>query len=213
MGEQALLLKFGKREHVLQLREEGLLYMNNLPYFWRLEDRELRGDPFDSVDQIERGRKGIALPDSTELPPIKVTNWTIRILPFEPEKINIFCMYALRPSAGTFPVDARNFQFGDYALVVTNVPQFLDRISSCLERQGVRGEADLVKYVDNKHIGKVGPFRKLKFFAYQSEWRLVCYDGPGKARRVRIGGIKDISIVMRSKEVNCKIRIYPNPPL
>jgi len=47
MGEPGTLIKFGQRKHLLRLRDEGLLYMNNLPYFWKIEDDELRGDPFD----------------------------------------------------------------------------------------------------------------------------------------------------------------------
>lgn len=207
MGERAALVKFGQHAHILQLREEGLLYMNNLPYFWGIEDEELRGDPFDSVDEIARGHKGkIALPDGTELP-VEVTNWTLRMHPPESEKINIFCMYALRPSTGTFPVDERNFRFGDYALVVTNPQEFIDRIASHLKSQSIKGRADLVEYVDDEHTGAVGPFRKLKRFAYQSEWRLVCYDGPGEARNISIGSIRDISTIMLNNEINEKITI------
>ena len=44
MGETGTLIKFGQLEHLLRLRDEGFLYMNNLPYFWKIEDDELRGD-------------------------------------------------------------------------------------------------------------------------------------------------------------------------
>jgi hypothetical protein len=60
-------------------------------------------------------------------------------------------------------------------------------------------------YVDDEHTGKLGPFRKLKRFYYQSEWRLVSYDGPGETRKIWIGSIRDISIIIRSDEVNKKI--------
>jgi len=205
MSEQAFLVKFGQHEHILQLREEGVLYMNNLPYFWRIEDEELRGDQCDCVDEIARGHKAkITLADGTEF---EGTNWTLRMQLPESEKTHIFCMYALRPSAGTFPVDKRNFRFGDYALVVTNPQQFIDRIASHLKSQSIKGEADLVEYVDDDHIGKIGPFKKLRRFAYQSEWRLVCYDGPREARKISIGSIRDISTIMLSSEINENIPI------
>ena len=44
-------------------------------------------------------------------------------------------------------------------------------------------------------------------FAYQSEWRLVCYNGPGGPREIKIGSIQDISVIMRNNEVNTKITI------
>ena len=36
--EFGTLVKFGKQDHLLQLQDEGLLYLNNLPYFWEIED-------------------------------------------------------------------------------------------------------------------------------------------------------------------------------
>lgn len=200
MSKQATLVKFGQHEHILQLREEGVLYMNNLPYFWGIEDENLRGDPCDCVDEVTRGNKAkIALADGTEF---KGTKWTLRMHPHESEKINIFCMYAL--SAGSFPVDEKNYRFGNYSLVLTNPQEFIDIIDSHLKSQNIKGRANLVEYVDDEHIGKVGPFRKLRRFAYQSEWRLVCDDGPGEARKISIGSIRDISTIMLSSEINDK---------
>ena len=55
MGEPGTLIKFGQQEHLLRLRDEGLLYMNHLQYFWKIEDDELRGDPFDCITEVARG--------------------------------------------------------------------------------------------------------------------------------------------------------------
>jgi hypothetical protein len=68
-------------------------------------------------------------------------------------------------------------------------------------------KADLVEYVDDSHIGRVGPFIKLKRFAYQSEWRLVCYNGPGGPLKIKIGSIRDISVILRSDKINNEIKI------
>ena len=205
MVENATLVKFGQYEHICQLRDEGLLYMNNLPHFWQIEDGELRGDKFDSVAEVMRGSSGTATPENDPENPVRVRNWVIRRHPPQPEKINIFCMCAVRPSVGSFPVDKMNFRFGDYALILTNPQEFIDRISSQLKSQNIRHRADLVKYVGDDYRGEFGPFRKLIRFAYQSEWRLVCYDGNGKERIFRIGDIKDICIVVRKNEVNQKM--------
>ncbi len=207
MAEHGALVKFGHQQHLIQLRDDGLLYMNTLLYFWGIEDGGLRGDVCDSVDEIARGHEGeVTLANATKAP-LKITNWTLRIQPPEAEKINVFCMYALRPSAGTFPVDQKNLQFGDYALVVADAQQFIDRIGSHMESKAIRGKAGLVEYVDNEYTGAVGPFRKLMSFAYQSEWRLVCYDGAGGPRTIRIGSIADISTIMLSSEVNQRITV------
>ena len=201
MSEFAALVKIGKPEHIAQLQMEGLLYMNNLPYFWAIERDEPRRDPFDSVERVERGCTGKVYVRGEDLPR-RITNWTLRIHPSEPEKMNIFCMYALRPSSGTFPLDERTRLFGDCALVVSNPQELIDRIGAHLERSGIKGEAGLVEYVDDEFVGDLGPLRKLTRFSYQSEWRLVCYEGPGDHRLIRIGSIEDISCTMPSNKIN-----------
>jgi hypothetical protein len=204
---EIFLIKFGNYEHLLQLRDEGLLYMNPLPYFWKIEDEELRGDPFDGVSKIERGHK-------VTIGKEKVIGgkWIMRMHPPEPIKINIFCMYALRPLIeASFPVDERTFRFGEHALVLTNNDEFLRRIEFYLNSQTISFNADIVEYIEDDYIGEVGEFRKLKRFDFQSEWRLVCYDGPGKRREIRIGSIRDISTIIRSDEVNKEINIHSEP--
>jgi len=206
MREPGTLIKFGKLEHLLQLQNEGLLYMNNLQYFWELEDED-RGDPLDCIAQVHRGPKmGFTLPDGKEV--FMEGEWTIRMHPREYDKINIFCMYALRPIVeGSFPVDKRNFRLGDHALLLINPAEFLRRIESTLKSQRIVGDANLVEYVDDKHTGDLGPFRKLSKFAYQSEWRLVCYNGPARPREIRVGSIADISVILSSDEINKEIRV------
>ena len=128
--------------------------------------------------------------------------------PPQPEKINIFSMYSLRPLAeNTFPFDDKNFRFGEHALLLIKPSEFMRRIELSLKSQRIIANADLVEYVDDEYAGKVGPFRKFKKFSYQSEWRLVCLDGPGGPRKIHIGSIQDISVIMRSDEVNKEIRI------
>lgn len=208
MDQPGTLIKFGKLEHLQQLRDEGLLYMNNLTYFWNIEDEELRGDPFDCAFQVIRGPKiTMAKPDGTEV--IVCTDYTARIRPSNPETINIFCMYALRPLIeGSFPIDERNQRFGDHALILMNRDEFIQRSESSLKTQKVVGEADLVEYVNDDHTGKLGPFRKFNKFSYQHEWRLVCSDGPCKAREIRIGSIQDIAVILPANEINKQIKIH-----
>jgi hypothetical protein len=207
------LVKFSHFNHVCQLRDEGLLYMNNLPYFWKIEDENLRGDKYDGVAEIKRGNSGTATFKNDPRNQVKITSWSIGIQPPQPENINLFCMCAVRPSVGSFPVDERNVQFGDYAIILTNPQEFINRISLQLRSQHVKHKADLVEYVSDDYRGEIGPFRKLLKHAYQSEWRLVCYGGNGEARIFRIGSISDICIVVKSSEVNQSISGLLNVPI
>jgi len=200
------LIKFGREVDLLQLRDKGLLYMNKLPYFWGIEDEELRGDPFDCVAEVTRGPKvTMRQPDGSDL--VIGGNWVIRMHPPAPEKINIFSMYALRPVIGNFPIDERNFRFGQHALVMLNPQEFMTRIETILKASEIEAKGDLVEYVDDDHTGKLGPFKKLRKFAYQSEWRLVCMGGSGGPRKIQIGSIRDISALIRCDEINTLLRV------
>ena len=118
-------------------------------------------------------------------------------------------MYALRPLIdGTYPVNEKCQRFGDHALLLMNRDEFLRRLESSLKSQGIVGDGDLVEYVNDEYIGELGPFRKFKKYSYQYEWRLVCYDGPGKERKIRIGSIKDIAVILPANEINKQITIH-----
>lgn len=211
MDQPGTLIKFGKLEHLQQLRDEGLLYMNNLMYFRNLGDNEHRGDPFEGASQVISGpRATMVMPDGNEVTICK--NYTFEMLPSEPEKINIFCMYALRPLIdGAFPVDIKNQQLGDHALILLNRDEFIQRIEINLKSQNIEGSAELIEYVEDKYTGERGLFRKIDKYSFQYEWRLVCKGGPGRERKIKIGSIQDISVILPVDEVNRQIQVHFEP--
>lgn len=210
--ETAALIKFGDYDHLCSLRDKGEIFMNNLPYFWKIEDDELRGDPCDSVDEIHRGSKGHGEILSTGHK-FQISSFVLRIGPDTPETINLFCMYAMRPKHGTYPIDEKNFKFGTHALIFFNSQELINRLSTFIKNKAVPAKANLVEYIDTDHSGTTGPFRKLNTFEYQSEWRLVCYDGPGKERTLIIGSLSDISVLVEAKNINKEITFSPNKRL
>lgn len=141
---------------------------------------------------------------------IQVSNFVIKSGPNTPENINLFCMYAMRPEYGTYPIDEKNFRFGTHALILFNSQEFINRLSLFIKQNSLTAKANLVKYIDNSHSGNVGPFKKLKTFEYQSEWRLVCKNTTGKEQKLKIGSLKDISILVKADNINNEITITPN---
>jgi len=201
MGESVILVKFQEEyEHILELQQSGLLYMNIPSYFREIEDKGPRWDSGEGRELSGRDGKATTA-DGRELK----CEWGI----FAPNeaKVNIFCMYAIRPTARTFPVGEHIYKFWKYTLVLLDTQQFIERTASSMKSQGIKFRANLVEYVDDDYEGECGPFTKRRRFAYQSEWRLACYDGPGGPREVRIGSLEDISIMMPSEEVNRRIKL------
>lgn len=158
------------------------------------------------------GHKGyveIKTPDGRKSPRAEIRDFVLRVGPDEPERINLFCMYALRPKHGTYPIDDKNYRFGDYALAIFDVPEFFKRLTTKIKEKNIEVESGLVNYLDDRYSGKVGVFRKAKAFEYQSEWRLACFNGEGGVRTIKIGPINDISYLTKSCKLNDEIEICP----
>lgn len=207
--ETAALIKFGQYDHLCSLRDKGEMYMNTLPYFRKIEDDELRGDPFDSVDEVKRGNKGHGSVKDTGHT-FEITNFVIRLGPDSPENINLFCMYAMRPEYGSYPINEKNVRFGDYALIFFDSQEFINRISQSVRLEKIPTQANLIEYISQNHVGEVGPFKKLETFEYQSEWRVVCQNGPGKERIIKLGNLSDICTIVKAKNINNEITFIPN---
>jgi|HubBroStandDraft_4_1064222.scaffolds.fasta_scaffold115817_4 hypothetical protein len=98
-----------------------------------------------------------------------------------------------------FPKDKQ--WFGDSFLLFTNTREFLLRVDAAAKRQGLKGEAGLVKYFDQmKYSGAIGRFRKPSTYAYQSEFRIVLETGAQGHFRFEIGNLRDISSEVFSLE-------------
>lgn len=207
--ENSTLVKFGEKKHIESLYNHGELYMNDLPYFWKVESDEVRHDPNDGIAERQMGRHGMSFktPEGKE---VKIPgHWDYKGYPSNPETINLFCMYALRPFHGSFPVDVLNYKFGDTVLVMLNGNEFIKRVADALNKESIVWKADLVEYVSDNHTGKIGPFKKRERFRYQSEWRIVCKDGSGGPRKLYIGSLRDISKMIPAKKINSEIKIVP----
>lgn len=210
MENGSTLVKFGEQKYIERLCSYGEIYMNNLSYFWQVENDENRHDPNDSLISYHMGNKGYAVINGVK---INMSYWECRNPPPNPETINIFCMYALRPFHGSFPVDERNFAFGDTALVILNGDEFISRVEDVLKKEYLIEKSDfnLVEYIPDNYNGEIKPFRKRERFKHQSEWRLVCVGGSGGPRKLHIDkGLKDISRIIPATEINSEIRIVDN---
>lgn len=207
MKPRGTLCKIGNYKFIKALYEEGCIYMNTLNTFWNIEDGGLRGDQNDGIHSIKKGTLGTAsIKGGTSLP-IRITDWTIEERPINPEKINIYSMYALRWDSGHIQVDTRNIEFGDSTLVITNANEFLKRLSIKLKAAKRRYKCDLISYVSDTYNGDIGLFKKTSKYSYQSEWRIACLGGDGKPLKLRLGSLKDISILVPTQELETCISL------
>lgn len=196
----AILLKLGKKEHLETLRE-GLLYMNTLDYFNKLEVDSARSDEYEGTDSILQpkhirhfildadvpGRSPHAVNPQSLIGPIR----TARL---RTSACNVFCMFSItEPIVGPVFPEGHEW-FGDHFVLFTETPQFLTRVALALQSQGLRGCRGMVEYYDeSEYSGETGRFRKRSRFAYQREYRIVVGPGLDGPRRFEIGDLTDIT--------------------
>lgn len=209
-------IKVGQREHMEEFRNAGLLHMNTLRYFLKLED-PLRGDPYEGTAVLLQPSrlKRIAVADH-EIRPADVLE--IRLHADEALDCHLFCLHALTSERaelmldGAPAVDERNFGFGTHAVVIKDVKEFMRRVERVVtgDKLGLTGK--LVAYDDyRKRHGDVGFFVKPDKFAYQSEYRIVVPPSGGEVFRLVLGSLEDISDIYPVAELNRVITVEVEP--
>lgn len=115
--------------------------------------------------------------------------------------LNILCLYAMTDREGDC-FDKRNINFGDSAILITNLPEFVSRVRTAAGNQSWGVAHAAVEYVKrDTHDGQMGPFRKFEEFSYQNEFRFVLETGMNKPCRLLVGSLRDITRVVKSREI------------
>lgn len=195
-----ILLKLGQKEHLEMLRK-GLLYMNTLDYFNKLEEDPARSDQYEGTDSILQPQHIRDFVIETKVPGFEFHRVDPRQLsgPFRVARLktsacNVFCMCSINePVVGSvFP--KRYEWFGDHFVLFTDVSAFLSRIETAARRQGLTVQGRLVEYYDeSEYSGQTGRFRKRSRFAYQKEFRITAEPGLNGPRHFEIGNLTDIT--------------------
>jgi hypothetical protein len=192
-----ILLKFGKRDHLQQLRNRGLLHMNSQRYFQEIESDPVRGDRFETTDRVVQPKDLRRLTIKSKNREIVIT--TDRLvgpvcIRFDKAPCNIYCMFAITEPASPL-VDQRNLE-GDWDsfVVILNTATFLDRMCSAAAREGFSYELRDVEYYDpTNYSGETGPFWKPNTLSYQKEFRFIVRPGSGSPIDLEIGSLADIT--------------------
>lgn len=206
------LFKFGERKYIEPFVSEGLLYMNTLEYFTKLEAETVRRDANEGVASIHQPhRVRIGFKKNIEDPYTLIGPLAGPVLFRGRDSLlpNVFCMFGLRASAAIPLVDPRNFKFGDTAVLLKDGSEFLRRAKQAALDSGHEMKYHMVEYVDEtSYCGEMGPFRKCSAFSYQSEVRLALLPGIGGPYKLRLGDLSDIvALTCPLTDINHHIKI------
>ena len=213
------LVKFFKEElHANEFRK-GTLYAKQLSYYKKIEDDA-------RIDESE----GIIVHAQPGKHHIKIGGWDLtpdicgptEIFSNELNSLRIFCMTAGYINeqefeailAKTAPLNIVKeklrihedcLKFGKYAVIVLNIPEFIERVKGFAIAHNYSVTRGFVQYYDpiieHVHFSKKdAPFRKRTKFANEKEYRFVFQGFP--TRTIEIGDISHITMPIEANSIN-----------
>ncbi|KHJ52718.1 hypothetical protein PZ78_00750 [Vreelandella venusta] len=171
--------------------------MNTDTYFVTVEKSDvLRADANEGVDETWQFKKISIQDKSGKWVEIGGAQSPLMYRHGDQKSRNILCMYMFTDKAD-FEFDSRNLDFGDTAVIITDLKEFLRRFKLAADNIGKRLWHGPIQYVDKSYYhGQMGPFRKFSDYEYQSEFRFVLFGesgAPSLSMKFSIGDIRDIA--------------------
>ncbi len=206
-----LFLKLGSEENILDLFENGTIYMNTIEYFRKVEDGELRGDKYEGVSRIIN-----SLPGTFKIKGIdREFNYIkMHLREAHSEVIgNIYSLYAISskgfPNPLDFEFDKRNLRFGTHCLMIKDLPYFFKKIEKELKKNNYKFHHNFVDYYDKDEVNrKITLFEKPLEFEYQKEFRFYVEDYGIKPIKIQIGSLKKYAEIFKIEDL-LEIKIEP----
>ena len=225
-----MLIKFGSEKNLRSL-QSGTIYMKNLKYYNELEQKDDSGKPdkYDGKWKIQD--LSLTFTDrSGKTPPFHCyTNSAV--VSFAIDQYPVFCLFSLdkrnclpyvidrESQTGIVAVEFNDEQkskmsrcLGDHALLIKDTSEFISRITTRLNEDGVSYRLGLVNYnIGNSKERAEAIFQdpiNIAFnkdereFAYQQEYRLIITNHPVEDHYIiEVGDLSDLSILMRTDDL------------
>lgn len=216
---------FDKKEYAEDFIK-GKLFSNRLSFFRKYkEDKSAnRGDKHEGVvdwhqpDQIRIEINGRVITDLAG-PVMTRMNWQ--------DHLNVFCIYAAHSvdfeeiseetiedfkKQISIPEEFENL--GEYAVIITNVNKFIERVKAAVSSKNYGLNAGLVEYYDptsfNGSFSEVESiFRKRDEYKHQKEYRFSFDTGVAGTDPLilNIGDISDITMQCKVSEINAQLEV------
>lgn len=197
-----VFLRVGEPKHILDLYENGTVYMNPITRFKEIEDKFLRGDPNEGAINLTDAKNGTFKIGGID----RDFNYS-RLRYGEFLKTgNLYCLYAISshgfPTPNDFKFDEKNLEFGSHCLMIKQPGVFIERMENELKRLDYNYKHGFVKYYEEKeHYRNLTPFDKLKVFEYQKEFRFFVEHKKKEPLKINIGSMKSYSEIIETKDL------------
>lgn len=206
MEEPFMLIKFGSYEHMKDLVEKGIIYLNNIEYYKKIEDIEI-ADDWENINSVKQTESISLYNYEKQEWEIIASNTQVR---FNNEPFgNVFCMYGLsinhfqeKPFFHIVPINITG-KFGDTTVLIRYPREFINRINYQPIKLGRPScESRFVKYYDEKELdGDINVFYKRNIYSPQSEYRLFVENTENEPLIISIGSIEDIARIINNVQM------------
>ncbi|MGL1902533.1 MAG: hypothetical protein OCC49_10385 [Fibrobacterales bacterium] len=203
------LIKFGERKYMEDFKNEGKMFFQRLRKYCHMENRE-QGDTNEGLTHVYQPDKITLTVNGIEVSEIQ------GVVKVDETGRNplIHCMYTLNSDhyidyqKSIDLIDKKCCDFGDTALVITNLKEFHSRFKDACEQRSFGAKCKTVKYVDpESYHGEMGAFRKFDNFSHQNEFRfLLDASIQEESYTLELGSIEDISMMVPVGELNGMIK-------
>ena len=187
------LLKFGNKDNLSDLLENGTIHMNSIQYFRNIEDSNLRGDAYEGVTQIIN-----SWPGHFDINGVPINYLSVHVpQSYNTVYGNIYSLYCISShgfaSPKDFNIDKRVQEFGSHLLIISP-GEFLKKIKNVLDFIGLIHHNGFVDYYDRNAINsKISLFQKPNEYEYQKEFRIYVERKAITPLVFKIGSIKEFA--------------------
>lgn len=203
-------IRFGREEHMIDLFNNGTIYMNTLEYFRKVEETDInRADSYEGVSLTTDIKwMSITIPETEQQIQMSIdgsTDVTLKNPVLRQEiKGNAYCMYGITTEWMTTccRIDPRNADFGDgmpAMVVIHDISTFLVRVKAAIKRLDYFWMHGAVTYGSEiAHKQSLDVFWKPERFRYQWEFRIFVPRKTDEALVFQIGSIADIAEIYKA---------------
>jgi len=200
-------IKIGQEEHINELQKEGHLFCNTLKYFREVEKKDFnRHDGREGAFKTEviENPEDYKLSIDGEEVPITLTFLRFNEFDSTEEYYKLFCLFGVKRKhvTGEPFLDEKILKFGEKALIIIDLQEFMDRIKERLNELDLEFEFGHVKYYEENGVNEnLTPFHKPDEFQHQEEFRLLIKEDSETPFSFKIGSIEDISTVVEANRL------------
>lgn len=195
------IIKFGKKEHIEELYQNGVVYMQRAENYNQIKHKEI-GDKNENLTQLFQSNAIKLFVNEEEIRIIK----NLKIKESNRKNPFIFSSFALTENQfrnGINIISENILDFGDTALLVTNFDKFFNLIKKNINVSD-NLYCNLVEYIDEtKYHGNMSVLKKLKQYEHQNEHRIVLEPSNNTENfiKISIGSLKNVAQIFSSKEL------------